>query len=455
MSKNPILPNILLFVTDDHGQWASGPYGNQEVVTPNLDRLAASGLVMENAFTPTPVCSAARASLLTGLTPSQHGVHDYIAMAFDRGPWLAGERTLPQLLQEAGYRTGLAGKWHAGNEDEPAPGFEFWFSVGSSYPLLHEGTREFCNQGRLETFSGYTDEIIAGQAIRFVEEDDGRPFFLLLGLTSTHGPWTGHPERLVRMYGDATFGDIPAGESYPFGEQALESLSVDRGREREAQTQYYAAVSHVDEIVGRLLEVVAGAGKLGETLVVYTSDHGLNCGHHGIWGKGNGTRPLNMVEESIRVPAILNWPGVLRAGIRRRELVDHLDIFQTLAEAGRAKLPSDVDYAGRSMLPLLVDPDGGGSWRDVQFGEYGTVRMARTGRYKLVQRHPGGPDELFDLESDPRECHNLIGRFSHQAVRSELVLQIETHFGRYSSPGKSGTLGAELPQHNMTEAWRV
>ncbi len=447
-------PNILLFVTDDHGQWASGPYGNEEVVTPNLDRLAESGVVMENAFTPTPVCSAARASLLTGLTPSQHGVHDYIAMAFDRGPWLAGERTLPQLLQEAGFRTGLAGKWHAGNEDEPAPGFDFWFGVGSAYPLLHEGKRDFCNQGRMEAFCGYTDEIIAGQATRFVEEDDERPFFLLVGPTATHGPWSGHPERLVSLYRDATFGDIPVGESYAFGKQALESLSVDRGREREAQAQYYAAVSHVDEIVGRLLEAVDRAGKLSDTLVVYTSDHGLNCGHHGIWGKGNGTRPLNMVEESIRVPMILKWPGALRAGMRCRELVDHLDLFQTLAAAGQAKLPPGGDYAGRSMLPLFVEQKGGASWREVQFGEYGTVRMARTRRYKLVQRHTGGPDELFDLEADPRECHNLISSSSHRAVRSELSCLIETRFSRYSRPGKSGKLGTELPKYNMTEAWR-
>ena len=161
-----------------------------------------------------------------------------------------------------------------------------------------------------------------------------------------------------------------------------------------------------------------------------------------------------MVEESIRVPMILNWPSVLEAGMRRGELVDHLDLFQTLAESGQAKLPSDADYPGGSMMHLLVEPDGGVIWREVQFGEYGTVRMARTGRYKLVRRHPSGPDELFDLETDPRECRNLIDSFSHRAVRSELTLRIETHFGRYSRPGKCGTLGAELAQHNMTEAWR-
>ena len=449
------LPNILLFITDDHGQWASGPYGNNEVSTPNLDSLAASGVVVENAFTPTPVCSPARASLLTGLTPSQHGIHDYIAAAFDRERWLATEQTLPLLLQKAGYRTGLAGKWHIGNEDVPAPGFDFWFSVGSDYPLLHDGARDFCNQGRMETLSGYTDDIVAEQAATFVRATDERPFFLLVGLTATHSPWRGHPERLASLYRDASFCDIPTGESYPFGEQALESLSVDRRHEREAQAQYYAAVSHVDEIVGQLLEAVDEAGKLNNTLVVYTSDHGLNCGHHGIWGKGNATLPLNMLEESIRVPLLLSWPGVFPAERRRCELVDHLDLFQTLVSVGIADLPAKSDYAGTSMLPLLLEPEVDCNWRQVQFGEYGTVRMAHSGRYKLIRRHPNGPHELFDLETDPRETRNFIDSSSHLAVISELSGLMETHFRRYSKPDKSGILGADLPQHNMTEAWRA
>ena len=449
------LPNILLFITDDHGQWASGPYGNHEVSTPNLDSLAASGVVMENAFTPTPVCSPARASLLTGLTPSQHGIHDYITAAFDRERWLATEQTLPLLLQKAGYRTGLAGKWHIGNEDVPAPGFDFWFSVGSDYPLLHDGAHDFCNQGRMERIRGYTDDIVAEQAARFVRATDERPFFLLVGLTATHSPWRGHPERLASLYRDASFCDIPTGESYPFGEQALESLSVDRRHEREAQAQYYAAVSHVDEIVGRLLEAVDEAGKLNNTLVVYTSDHGLNCGHHGIWGKGNATLPLNMLEESIRVPLQLSWQGVLPAGMRRVEMVDHLDLFQTLVSVGIADLPANSDYAGTSMLPLLLEPEVDCNWRQVQFGEYGTVRLARSGQCKLIRRLPNGPHELFDLEADPRETRNLIDSSSHLAVISELSGLMETHFRRYSRPDKSGTLGAYLPQHNMTEAWRA
>ncbi len=447
-------PNILLFVTDDHGQWASGPYGNREVCTPNLDRLAATGVVMENAFTPTPVCSPARASLLTGLTPSQHGIHDYIAMRFDRRDWLAGLPTLPQLLQNAGYRTGLCGKWHIGNEDSPAPGFDSWFSIGSAYPFLHFGAREFCDQGRMTRLEGSIDDIVTERAGTFLQADDERPFFLLVGLTAPHSPWDGHPQRFVDQYSDTDFVDIPDGESYPFGEQAGESLSVDRRREREHTAQYYAAIAHVDENVGRLLELLEEAGQTENTLVVYTSDHGLNCGHHGVWGKGNGTLPLNMLEESIRVPLILNWPGVLPAGARYDEMVDHLDLFQTLIAAAEAELPSNFNYAGEDMGPLFATGRQHKAWRQVQFGEYGPMRMARTRRHKLVRRFPHGPQELFDLEDDPRESRNLIDNKEYRELTQRLSDLIEEHFGRYNAADKNGLRGAALPQHNMTEAWR-
>ena len=447
-------PNILLFVTDDHGQWASGPYGNRELRTPNLDRLAATGVVMENAFTPTPVCSPARASLLTGLTPSQHGIHDYIAMRFDRRDWLAGLQTLPQLLQKAGYRTGMCGKWHLGNEDRPAAGFDSWFSIGSAYPVHHCGTREFCQQGRMATLRGYVDDIIAERAAQFLQHPDERPFFLLVGLFAPHSPRDGHPLRFVDHYKDADYVDIPWGETYRFGALAGESLTVDRRREREHLAQYYAAVAHVDENVGRLLGLLEDSGRRQNTLVVYTSDHGLNCGHHGVWGKGNGTLPLNMLEESIRVPLILSWPGMLPAGVRHDELVDHLDLFQTLAAAAGAEIPPGFEYAGQNMGPLIANGRQNEEWRQVQFGEYGPLRMARTREHKLVRRFPNGPDELFDLAADPREDRNLNDDPGYRDTAAQLSAAIETYFGRYAATDRSGLLGAALPQHNLTEAWR-
>ncbi|MCE2470746.1 MAG: sulfatase-like hydrolase/transferase, partial [Anaerolineae bacterium] len=134
--------NIILIVNDDLAQWALGSYGNREIHTPTLDYLAETGVLMENAFTPTPVCSPARACLLTGRLASQHGIHDYLSSTIPeihRRPWLKDELTLAQLLARAGYQTAHCGKWHLGNDDQPQAGFGHWFSGVGDYPAEHGG----------------------------------------------------------------------------------------------------------------------------------------------------------------------------------------------------------------------------------------------------------------------------------------------------------------------------
>lgn len=123
--------NILVFLTDDHARWALGCYGNSEVRTPTMDHLAATGVVFDNAYTPSPVCSPARASFFTGRLPSQHGVHDYLAEADPEVravDWLSGEVTLARLLRDNGYATALTGKWHLGREESVPDGFDYWYS---------------------------------------------------------------------------------------------------------------------------------------------------------------------------------------------------------------------------------------------------------------------------------------------------------------------------------------
>ena len=278
----------------------------------------------------------------------------------------------------------------------------------------------------------------------------------MVGFNATHSPWEGHPERLVARYRDCTFRDVPLGESYPFGEQALESTLLDRGNQPEALAQYYAAVSHLDEAVGRLLDALDANGIRQETLVVYTSDHGLNCGHHGIWGKGNGTLPLNMVEESIRIPLIFSQLGRFRGGQRVEQFVDHTDLFQTLLEYGGFDPPgrSGRDYPGKSFLPLLENPAQNIEWRRVQFGEYGPLRMSRTHQFKLILRNPDGPHRLFDLESDPREVANLFGKPEYAAVTQRLTWEMDHFFSAHEVPENSGLRGPDLPRCNNTEAWR-
>ncbi len=451
-------PNIVVVMGDDHAQWAARCYGNSELITPAMDYLAATGVRMANAFTPTPVCSPARASFWTGLLPSQHGVHDFVRdLDEDSGTrdWLHDTVTLAQLMHDAGYQCALVGKWHCGREDHRPAGFDEWFTSGRQIPA-HAGRHTFVHNGRSLELSGPMTQILTDQAIRVLRERDvQRPFFLFVGYSATHSPWSGHPERLVEAYRRCTFRDIPSDVTYPFGRMALESTRPTRVNPREALAQYYAAVTEIDEGLGRLIGELEGQGLRENTLVVYTADHGLNCGHHGIWGKGNGTRPQNMVEESIRIPLIFNLPGTLFAQQVRAEFVDHCDLFATLLEYGGVPLPdAALAYPGRSYLPLLTNSCPVPDWKNEQFGEYGNLRMVRTRTHKLIRRYPDGPSELFDLTTDPRETVNLFGVLGQQEMIDSLTAALNASFARYEDPTKSGLRVHELPRPNRMEAWR-
>ena len=361
------------------------------------------------------------------------------------------------MLSQAGYQTAMCGKWHMGNDAKPQAGFDYWFSLGGKFPINRCGPYPYSENGAVKELTGYKTPIITDKAIEFLRNrDEVRPFFLMVNYRATHAPLEDHPERSAAQYRQCTFEDIPQDTMYPFGRQMVESTTPTRNNPQEALAQYYASVSRVDEATGRLIDELEALGLREDTLVVYTADHGLCCGHHGIWGKGNATLPLNMVEESIRVPMIFNQPGRLFAGQRRHELVDHLDLFQTLTSYAHIELPEGKNrYPGRNFLPLLDNSGSLPNWPDAQFGEYGNLRMIRTHTHKLVRRYPDGPCEMFDLRADPRETINLFAHPDHQQLVQQLTTQLEQYFTRYEDPIKSGLRVRELPRHNHTEAWRV
>ncbi len=456
-------PNILLFLTDDHAQWASGFYGEPDIITPNLDYLAEKGVLMENAFTPTPVCSPGRACLLTGRIASQHGIHDYLGSApdvdIDQYPWLAGERLLPEILQKAGYATALSGKWHLGQEAHPQGGFDRTFSNGPQYPFDHGGSRTFFQNGQPVEMRGYKTRIITDQALNLLRSRPAeKPFYLQIGYIATHNPWEGHPERLVSHYRNCPFEGLPNDAMYPFGIQNLESTFSYRYDQQEARAQYFAAVTQIDEGIGRILDALDSLGLLEDTLIIYTSDHGLNCGHHGIWGKGNGTLPLNLVEESIRIPMILHHPGKLLGQQRRLEFVDHTDLFQTILDLAKIELTQEEktnrNYPGRSFAPLLTQERPLMLWRTYQICEYGLVRMIRNQRYKLIRRYPDGPHLFFDLHKDPREEQNLFGFAKHRQRIEDMTQSLEEFFLTFADERNNGLNVRQLPVHNASEAWR-
>ena len=447
-------PNIVVFFSDDHAQWALPSYGNSEIIAPSLDYLAESGAQLNNAFTPCPVCSPARASFWTGLYPSQHGVHDHLAeddATVQATNWLADMPTLAQRLQAAGYATALCGKWHCGAGESPKAGFDYWYSAWRKTPKNYGGSNLYSYQGVVHSRRGQDSRIINEAALGFLRNRDAKkPFFLFVGYATTHNPWRDRAERWVAQYRRADFCDIPDDLPYPFGE--VGDHPSPPADPHEARAQYYAAVSMIDEGVGALLDELDAQAASDNTLVVYTADHGLNLGHHGIWGKGNGSQPLNMLDESIRVPLICMLPGMIPAGARRDEFVTHCDLFMTLLDYAGA-LPDDRgDFPGESFRAILQGEAS--DWRDCYFGEYGSTRAIRDRQYKLVKRYAGGEDLLHDLLSDPRETVNLIDETAHKVTRDRLKRRLEGFFAQYQRPAHSGLRGDELPIHNRREAWR-
>lgn len=465
----PTRPNILVFLTDDHGQWAQHAYGNSELLTPNMNQLAKRGTRMMQAFTPCPVCSPARASFFTGRMPSQHGIHDWLSNSNDLAhPGLRGQTLLSELMKNAGYHTGLIGKWHCGQTRDPQPGFDRWFSywIGQG---THDGKQQFSDQGNLVLEEGAQSPLLTRRAVDFLQDHqrnkgaDGMPFFLFIGYVDTHSPHTGAPADLVEEYHAATFRDIPDEKFSACHGKAKIPVSADPEIERKSHIEYYGAVSSLDREVGKVLAALEATGQMDNTLVVYTSDHGLNCGHHGIWEKGNATIPQNFLEESIRIPCTVSWPkGGIQQNATCNVLVNHPDLWATLLEVAGATpdahIAAKINSPGRSYLRQLRGQKVQ-TWRQTMICEYGNARMARTDRYKLIKRYPYAgitfPDELYDLHEDPRETINRHADPSLQGVIRDLSAELDQFFAKYTVPGHSGLDLEHEPVCTAGSPWLV
>ena len=260
-AENVKRPNILVFLTDDHSQPAQHSYGNSEVLTPNMDRLAARGTRMVQAFTTCPVCSPARASFFTGRMPSQHGIHDWLDEKISNNhghPALTGQILISQLMKQADYHTALVGKWHCGSSQQPQPGFDYWFSYWiAQYP--HEGKQNFSNQGQHITDEGQQSPLLTQRAIEFLrnhrsnEHSKDKPFFLFVSYVDTHVPHTQAPTDLVEKYQKISGKDVPSEKFAPCHGKTLHPVSEDPEKQRKALMEYYGAVSSIDREVGRVL----------------------------------------------------------------------------------------------------------------------------------------------------------------------------------------------------------
>lgn len=436
-------PNILLIVSDDQGPWALGAAGNHEICTPVLDGLAARGIRLDRFFCVSPVCSPARASLLTGQSPSRHGVHDYLD-GVHAGPGsrdhLHGLPTLTDALADAGYRLGLSGKWHLGASDVPRRGFVHWYALhggGSAY-----SDAVMYRDREPEHVTGYLTDVIADDAITFIdsEQQHDAPFFLALNFTAPHKPFAGqHPAEFTALYRDCVFATCPQEPPHPWL-QTLDGAPIGGEADtREALIGYFAAVSAMDAAIGRVLDRLGEHGIADDTIVVFLSDNGFSCGQHGFWGKGNGTFPMNMYDESVMVPFLIAAPG-LPPGEVRSELLSAYDLPATLLELAGLSPKAFETGPGRSFAGMLRGEQNADEERPVVVhSEYGPVRMIRTSDRKYVHRHPHGPHELYDLTVDPHERVNLVDDPARAGELARLRRMLHEWFRRHADPHADGS----------------
>lgn len=456
---SPASPNILLLLTDDQGPWALG-HETPELITPTLDRLIDEGTYLRRFFCASPVCSPARASLLTGRMPSAHGVHDWLRPdGVERpqppGSYIEGCETIAQMLSRGGYQCAHVGKWHLGYSHEPAPGYVYWYAHqlgGSTYydaPVwaFDESAGRTCEEPIPTTEPRYFTDAVGDQALDFLDRrdliGDERPFYLELATTAPHAPWVdgNHPDDLVDLYAETSFPSVPNPPPHPWFRTAAFQGAVE---DRHANLAgYAAAVTGVDRMLARVLDALEQRGLLEDTIIVFTSDNGFSCGHHGIWGKGNGTIPLNFWENSVRVPFIAWGPGRIAAGRSVDTPVSATSVYETLAELADVAPRPDPLRAGSSVASLLradeaSTPAGERAAEPVVVhDEYGGGRMIRTERWKLILR-ADGPDELYDLEADAEEERDLSVDPAFEEIRRGLESDLARFFSRHSDPALDG-----------------
>ena len=452
-SRDPHRPNVLFVLTDDQGAWAMGCAGNTEIRSPNLDRLAREGIRFDSFFCTSPVCSPARASILTGLIPSQHGVHDFLhfttetlsghdrAVPADNVAFLAGMSTYAEILAGLGYHTCLSGKWHLGDGLTPRAGFETWNPM--PYGATNYYTVPVVADGELTKHEGsYASDLFTDNALRFLDEsaDAETPFCLAVHFTAPHRPWgrEHHPAALWDdYYENCPFESVPAaGEPLPVGFYALPVNAEERAKNLAG---YFAAIVGMDRNVGRLLDWLDAHGVAENTLVVFMSDNGMNMGHHGLYGKGNATWPQNMFDTSVKVPCLMRRPGHVPAGRVNTDLLSQYDWLPTLLEYLDAADRVPDGLPGRSFAPLLAGRSIDERKSIYVFDEYGPVRMIRSQEWKLVWRYPAGPHELYNVADDPEERANLFSRPGHGDRIRSLRRELDDWFASYVVPQFDGS----------------
>lgn len=466
----PPRPNVLFVMTDDQTWQQMSCAGHPLLKTPNMDRLAHEGAHFRNAFCTNSLCAPGRASVLTGCYSHVHGIRgnsekrDAVEQLDPDLP------TFPSLLQAAGYRTGLMGKWHI--RQDPA-GFDKWTVLPGQGVYFDP---EFLHNGEPKEHTGYATEITTDLALDFLADTGEDPWCLVYQHKAPHRPFT-PPPHLKDLWANV---DWPKPASYnddyatrPLAAKAEdmrfeislrpdyegeipENLSPDEEREwifDRFVKDHHRSIAGVDEQLGRVLNYLDESGQTEDTLVIYTTDNGYFLGEHGWYDK------RFMYEPSLRIPLLIRYPRLGFAGLTPEAMVLNIDLAPTIVDLCGLDVPAEMQ--GQSLAPFLrVEQPA--DWRESIFYAYydNSFRLfdlaredmtdptfqfltahrvtphrgVRTNRYKLIEYYMEDYWELFDLEEDPQELTNLYNNPTHTETQAQLIQQLRSLQHQYNEP---------------------
>jgi arylsulfatase A-like enzyme len=444
-------PNILYIMSDDHASAAISCYGSwlaKVARTPNLDKLARQGIRFTSGVVTNSICTPSRAALLTGQ-------YSHVNKVYTLADGLDPKKVhLAHLLQQAGYRTGMIGKWHLHTDPE---GFDYWNILPGQGQYINPKLRR--KDDKLKEYKGYSEDVITDLSIDWIKNrDQSKPFMLFCHFKAPHRPWDPAP-RFEKLYKDITIPEPPSLQDKLDGRAKVlrttrnvvgehmnqRDLGVPIPKDLKGEDlrkwafqlymkRYLRCVAAVDENVGRLLDFLEHEGLAEDTIVIYTSDQGFFLGEHGFYDK------RLMYEPSLTTPLIVRYPGHTKAGTVSDALVLNIDHAPTFLEYAGAKNPGTMH--GRSYKALLEGPTPK-DWRTSVYYRYWMHADAdhnipahygvRTAQYTLIYYYgqalgmkgarnvPTEPEwEMFDIKKDPGQMHNLYGNPAYAEVFNDL-----------------------------------
>jgi len=436
----PSPPNVVVIHVDDLGYGDLSVYGQTRFETPRLDRLAREGTRFTQYYAGSTVCAPSRAALMTGL----HTGHNWI-----RGngevPLRLEDTTVATLLEDAGYRTAVIGKWGlglAGTTGQPdRQGFEYSFGFLSHRHAHRQYTDHLFRNAvsvPIDVDDTYVNDLFTEESIRFVASGDERPFFLYLNYTVPHAELRVPDDSLDPFGGrfDETPFENPEADARPTGP---DGPSLGYRSQPAPKAAFAGMITRLDRDVGRLIDALDEAGRGESTLVLFVSDNGPHReggADPAFFDSAGGLRGIkrDLYEGGIRVPAIARWPGTVPAGQVSAHVWAHWDLLPTVTALARLETPASLD--GLSMARALRgEPQPTHDFLYWEFHERGFQQAVRMGRWKAVRLAPDQPLELYDLETDPGETENVAGSQPDEVAAIEAYLATaRTESERWSVP---------------------